>query len=755
MQQLVKQNAIYRMKGPTVLNAEEINAISSEICALILWAGKTPTEGENTQMLEAVQAMIYTKSEVDVFITALSERADKLEAVVPDEASSSNKLADKKYVDASVSSNTAHYVSSSAAGDSFATVAALLAGPCYYGGQAWTPTPNDYAFVQADENHGGVQARYAFVGGQWVYQYTVDTPLPDGAITDDKIGPRTLADEAGALAVPPVGPATLTAHIQHIRNTLKGLVERPVESPLRFIGASGIDVNRDGNTITISETGTHRLPELLEHRFFDHILNTLSWLRADTFSWQDGTVYTAAYNELLTEYNNAAGADETDGSISFKRTPKGYKICAADQHDNVADLYNTTGVAWYYILDVPNQRFKLPRTKFGFTGLRTGAGNYVAPGLPDHTHQAPYGKNDNGQYHNQGSARPHPATAEWFTTINGYGKDSTPASASNGIYGASTTVQPPATEMYLYFFVGNFTQSAVEQTAGISAETLNNKADLDGMNAPALMKVPQFWQGTDFAKMRAAIMDLDWANAIRTWSSTADSYRTEVMPADGLLAGVLSYSGQIEINGNKYSIGTTDSNWAGSYVPFFVKKGDVVKARFNSSYAVLVPFKNQGNADYNPLGFFQYQGQFADSASLPTPKINGWALVGNNQLYYVGTDDTGALVWLAGNTITDLGVTGADYVVESYSDDSGNWWRKYKSGWIEQGGYTTNNANITFLKPFSNDKYTFTVSPVGSFGSQYSAHGTSNRTTTGISVAYGGDSSSPSNISWFACGQGA
>lgn len=755
MQQLVKQNAIYRMKGPTVLNAEEINAISSEICALILWAGKTPTEGENTQMLEAVQAMIYTKSEVDVFITALSERADKLEAVVPDEASSSNKLADKKYVDASVSSNTAHYVSSSAAGDSFATVAALLAGPCYYGGQAWTPTPNDYAFVQADENHGGVQARYAFVGGQWVYQYTVDTPLPDGAITDDKIGPRTLADEAGALAVPPVGPATLTAHIQHIRNTLKGLVERPVESPLQFIGASGIDVNRDGNTITISETRTHRLPELLEHRFFDHILNTLSWLRADTFSWQDGTVYTAAYNELLTEYNNAAGADETDGSISFKRTPKGYKICAADQHDNVADLYNTTGVAWYYILDVPNQRFKLPRTKFGFTGLRTGAGNYVAPGSPDHTHQAPYGKNDNGDYHLPGSARPHPATAEWFTTIKGYGKDSTPASASNDIYGTAETVQPPATEMYLYFFVGNYTQTAIEQTAGISAETLNNKADLDGMNAPALMKVPQFWQGADFAKMRAAIMDLDWANAIRTWSSTADSYRTEVMPADGLLAGVLSYSGQIEINGNKYSIATTDANWGGSYVPFFVKKGDVVKARFNSSYTVLVPFKNQGNADYNPLGFFQYQGQFADSASLPTPKINGWALVGNNQLYYVGTDDTGALVWLAGNTITDLGVTGADYVVASYSDASGNWYRVYKSGWVEQGRSNTDTLltsekTITFLKPFANTSYMlagpgFVISNAGQMNVS--------KTKTGFTT------SSMQNICgtswWYACGKGA
>lgn len=224
---------------------------------------------------------------------------------------------------------------------------------------------------------------------------------------------------------------------------------------------------------------------LLFAQWSDHLLEDFCWLRADTFSWQDGAVYTLAYNELLTEYNNAASADETDGSISFKRTPKGYKICAADQHDNVAALYESTGAAWYYILDAANQRFKLPRTKFGFTGLRTGAGNYVAPGLPDHTHQAPYGKNDNGDYHLQGGARPHPATAEWFTTINGYGKDSTPASASNDIYGSAETVQPPATEMYLYFFVGNFTQSAVEQTAGLNAELFNGKADIDLANIPA------------------------------------------------------------------------------------------------------------------------------------------------------------------------------------------------------------------------------------------------------------------------------
>lgn len=453
----------------------------------------------------------------------------------------------------------------------------------------------------------------------------------------------------------------------------------------------------------------------------------------------------------MTEYNNAASADETDGSISFKRTPKGYKICAADQYDNVAALYDSTGVAWYYILDVPNQRFKLPRTKFGFTGLRTGAGNYVAPGLPNITGEF----NAGGVWTRYASGAFRIPTAEvGGDGPSGNGSVQTrytfDASRSSSVYGSSQTVQPPATEMYLYFFVGNFTQSAVEQTAGISAETLNNKADLDGMNAPALMKVPQFWQGADFAKMRAAIMDLDWANAIRTWSSTANSYRTEVMPADGLLAGVISYNGQIEINGNKYSTGTTDANWGAGYVPFFVKKGDIVKARFNPAFAVLVPFKNQGNADYNPLGFFQYQGSFANVDSLPAPKINGWALVGDSQIYYVGTNDAGTLIWLAGNTITDLGVTGADYVVESYSDDSGNWYRKYKSGWLEQGGIISPSSTwstVNLLKPYVNTQYIVVAAVInGNTG----AGVTIKKKTISSFAIY---QNVPQN--WEACGQGA
>ena len=60
-----------------------------------------------------------------------------------------------------------------------------------------------------------------------------------------------------------------------------------------------------------------------------------------------------------------------------------------------------------------------------------------------------------------------------------------------------------------------------------------------------------------------------------------------------------------------------------------------------------------------------------------------------------------------------------DYVVESYNDGT-NWYRVYKSGWIEQGGIVntskTGNDNftstITLLKPFSN-KYNVVATCIG------------------------------------------
>lgn len=220
-------------------------------------------------------------------------------------------------------------------------------------------------------------------------------------------------------------------------------------------------------------------PPLLSTMWSDHLLNDMSWLRADTFSWQDGNTYSQAYNELLSEYNNPASTTETEGSITFKRTLKGYKIALANQETAIDTKYTTDGIAWYYILDTTNKKFKLPRTKFGFEGLRTSVGDDIEAGLPNIT--GAFALQNDRVVSRSGAFNTVTASTRYTKGIqadgSGQGGVDFNASSSNSIYGKSSTVQPPATQMYLYFYVGEFTQTAEAQTAGLKAELLNGKVD--------------------------------------------------------------------------------------------------------------------------------------------------------------------------------------------------------------------------------------------------------------------------------------
>lgn len=218
-------------------------------------------------------------------------------------------------------------------------------------------------------------------------------------------------------------------------------------------------------------------PPLLSFMWADHLLNDMSWLRADTFSWQDGTTYSSAYNELLAEYNNSASVEETEGLITFKRTPKGYKIALADQENAILNKYNSNGIAWYYILDTTNTRFKLPRTKFGFEGLRTSVADdieaYASLTVPCTS---------------WGTTGTSFGTAESGRLVVGSGQseiketlESLRVAASDKTI-TSSNVQPPATQTYLYFYVGEFARNSVQQTAGLNSELFNNKLDLNANN---------------------------------------------------------------------------------------------------------------------------------------------------------------------------------------------------------------------------------------------------------------------------------
>ena len=121
---------------------------------------------------------------------------------------------------------------------------------------------------------------------------------------------------------------------------------------------------------------------LFDSKYSDHELNNLSWLKSEG-QWNAKAIYPTAYDELLREYNDSTSVEETEGSITFKRTPKGYKIALADQETAINTKYATYGIAWYYIIDTVNSQFKLPRTKYGFEGLRTNVGDDIAESLPN------------------------------------------------------------------------------------------------------------------------------------------------------------------------------------------------------------------------------------------------------------------------------------------------------------------------------------------------------------------------------------
>ena len=115
---------------------------------------------------------------------------------------------------------------------------------------------------------------------------------------------------------------------------------------------------------------------------------------------------------------------------------------------------------------------------------------------------------------------------------------------------------------------------------------------------------------------------------------------------------------------------------------------------------------------------------------------------------------------LSGKADTNLGnvPSNYDYVVESKATtaDDPTWYRKYKSGWLEQGGIyvsSTNIETITFLKPFT---HTPTIQATVTVTANTFQNGTveiHNLTTLGFTKQYvinvtGG-------WSWYACGQGA
>lgn len=260
---------------------------------------------------------------------------------------------------------------------------------------------------------------------------------------------------------------------------------------------------------------TNYVPDLLDWKWADHILDNISWLRADTFSWQDGSVYSRVYSHLVADISGKTlqTEDISGYTVSFYLADDGHKICPADQENVVMSIFARVGEAWYYILDTTNQKFKLPRKKDtsireiynGANGVTILSNGLVIQRKPDRS-----GTTWSPNMNLVDTSRPVGAAAasygaayagertlyfgtDWSGTTFTSHSASNSSGASGTLYGAilisyatdaqiSTYIggefRADSSEKFLYFYVGRFTQSAVANTAGLNAELFNGKADV-------------------------------------------------------------------------------------------------------------------------------------------------------------------------------------------------------------------------------------------------------------------------------------
>lgn len=317
---------------------------------------------------------------------------------------------------------------------------------------------NDIIKVLQDETRQNAMTYYRWNGTAWVF-VGAEGPYYTVAETDTKFATK--------------------AQLPGIATTAQAGIVKPDNQT--------IIVQSDG-TLSATTSILAALP-LFTCQFSDHLINNASYLRADTFSWQSGSVYASAYQHLVDDIAGKTAQTETISgtTITFYRATDGHKICLANQEGYVSDLYNATGVAWYYILDTANTRFKLPRTAWEFTGWRGGdsAGNYVAESLPNITGKigtpSPWlGGNDGCIYTiSNGRAVDSSGNAQYWNYVG------INASLSSPTYQNGAPVQQRATQMYLYFYVGNTVQDQTTIDVGEITEALNAKADTDLSNVPS------------------------------------------------------------------------------------------------------------------------------------------------------------------------------------------------------------------------------------------------------------------------------
>ena len=443
-----------------------------------------------------------------------------------------------------------------------------------------------------------------------------------------------------------------------------------------------------------------------------------------------------------------------------KERAKLYPNTVATEGNWQAEVTNSKlGQCGKFVIDDTLGTIRLPKV-VNINGLQDLAlmGSIKAESLPNITGSSGYlrglskGENDGegALYFEAYSSADSPSHAGSTGNYSGYIK--LDASRSSSTYQDNAPVQQEAI-LYPYFIqVATGTEESVDVTREIE---LNNPFSLldykwseyELSNASWLLSNGAFHSGATYVAVYELLLKIkngtETKEGVSVKLSTEDYADTDfvINTADTtfrLPVKVKLASGNAVV-GNGMTLGLTN--------------GNVGVALTNDSYEGTRTFVNTGGYGQSPS-----TGSYGGSTALGTygvttdPTKSGieTSSSGLKLYFYVGETIQDASVIAASQVLTDIAnLKNYDYVVESYNDGT-NWYRVYKSGWVEQGG-ETNMGVITYLKAFNNTDYNLQVTPhVNQSAQTYWNDFGYDLTTTGFKLRLDNY-----KTQWRACGQGA
>ena len=145
-----------------------------------------------------------------------------------------------------------------------------------------------------------------------------------------------------------------------------------------------------------------------------------------------------------------------------------------------------------------------------------------------------------------------------------------------------------------------------------------------------------------------------------------------------------------------------------------------------------------GFATEDSLGIYALKSDLNNL--ITSEQIQSYALKSDLNNYVSSADLSSAINTKADTDLSNIPET-VDFCIESWTNGDGGWYRKYRSGWVEQGGIVIASSNtvstVTFWVEMADVKYTISKTNEANSTETVSHRGSNsawNRTVTGMSI---------------------